>query len=41
VNVLLPAFVLAAGLAGCARALWLRARRPDVYQRLDELDLGA
>jgi amino acid transporter len=41
VNVLLVALVLAVGLAGCALAFWLRARRPDVYRSLEELDLGS
>jgi amino acid transporter len=39
VNVVLPALVLAAGLVGWARAIWLRSSRPDVYQRLEQLEL--
>ncbi len=34
VNTALPLLVLATLLCGCLRALWLRRRKPDVYERL-------
>jgi amino acid transporter len=37
-NIIIPLIVLAALILGCARALWMRSRRPELYAQLGQVD---